>query len=364
MTSKPSPLISYAQNGEDIVLARALNPWEKKGFWVDCGAGHPKYDSVTKLFSQFGWTGINIEPLDQEFLLLTQDRPQDENIQCLLGAKEGVGIIFAGPAENRGSSTSDPLLVDRYATEFSQTFQKFEVPMRRLDDILREKDRPNIDFLKIDVEGAEEEVLKGIDLREFNPRVLVIESTQPNSTEPSFAHWEKRVLSSGYRFALFDGLNRYYVHENELVLLRHLSIPFNILDDYKTIVHLEMENHSCNLNESNKASILYAESLASALEEKEVYAESLASALGEKEVYAESLASALGEKDLLIADQKQQVIDVEIHLVTLKKAIGGLEEQLVILHDVKRQLNTIRSYKLFRLLSLIRKVLRKISGLK
>ncbi|MEY5151517.1 MAG: hypothetical protein RLZZ551_66, partial [Actinomycetota bacterium] len=102
MSSRPSPLISYAQNGEDIVLARALKPWEKRGFWVDCGAAHPKYDSVTKLFSQFGWTGINIEPLVEEFKLLIEDRPNDHNVQCLLGSQSGVGSIFAGPSENRG----------------------------------------------------------------------------------------------------------------------------------------------------------------------------------------------------------------------------------------------------------------------
>ena len=350
MSSRPSPLISYAQNGEDIVLARALNPWEKKGFWVDCGAGHPTYDSVTKLFSQFGWTGINVEPLDQEFLLLSQDRPQDENVQCLLGAKEGLGIIFAGPAENRGSSTSDPLLVARYAKEYGQTFQELQIPMRRLDDILREKDRPTIDFLKIDVEGAEEEVLKGIDLREFNPRVLVIESTQPNSTEPSFAHWEKRVLSSGYRFALFDGLNRYYVHENELILLEQLSIPLNILDNYKTIIQLDLEKNIDHFVQSSALS--------------DAYAESLNSALKEKDAYAESLNSVLKEKELLLADKQQKLMDVENRLAMFKITIEALENRVIVLHDVERQLATIRSYKLFRLLSLVKRVVRKATGRK
>ena len=332
MPSKPSPLVSYAQNGEDIILARALLPWKNKGFWVDCGAGHPEYDSVTKLFSQFGWTGINIEPLDEEFMLLTQNRPLDENIQCLLGAQEGVGAIYAGPAENRGSSTTDPHLVDRYATEFGQTFQKFEVPVRRLDAILREKVRPTIDFLKIDVEGAEEAVLRGMDLQEFHPRILIIEATRPNSTDLSHEAWEPLVLDSGYLFAFFDGLNRYYINQNDKDILGLLAIPANILDDYKTFAQFDTEQHNNQLS----------------------------NVIGGKDLYAESLSNAIREKDLLLADQLQMVIDIKNRLVILKTANGALENQLVLLHDAERQLATIRSYKLFKFLSFSKKLVRRL----
>ena len=343
MSSRPSPLISYAQNGEDIVLARALKPWERKGFWVDCGAGHPKYDSVTKLFSQFGWTGINIEPLDEEFTLLTQDRPVDVNIQCLLGEQEGVGSIFAGPAENRGSSTTDPKHIERYTKDFGQTFKEARVPVRRLDEILRTTSCPTIDFLKIDVEGAELSVLLGIDLTEFNPRVLVIEATQPNSTEVAFLQWEDRVLSSGYLCALFDGLNRFYVKKDDSELLSLLLAPANVLDDYETILHFELNQITAN---TQKTIGTYIEQFRSAQQ------------------YAGSLEIELRKHELNIADHKQQVIDAESRNTVLKTANEALEKQLIKMHDVKRQLDTIRSYKLFKLLSLSKKVIRKVMGRK
>jgi len=354
VSSRPSPLISYAQNGEDIVLARALKPWEKKGFWVDCGAGHPKYDSVTKLFSQFGWTGINIEPLDEEFMLLSQDRPNDHNIQCLLGSQSGVGSIFAGPSENRGSSTTDPLLVERYAKEFGQTFRESQVPMRTLTDILRETQIPTIDFLKIDVEGAELEVLRGVDLTEFNPRILVIEATQPNSTELVHKHWEDRVLSSGYICALFDGLNRFYVKEADSELLNTLLAPANVLDDFKSILQAEHEQSTSSAQNTINA---YIEQFSNA----QRYAESLQTELAEKERYAESLETEQQKHDLNIADHQQKVIDAEARNLILKTANEALENQLIKLHDVERQLATIRSYKLFKLLSLVKKVLRKVT---
>ena len=343
MSSRPSPLISYAQNGEDIVLARALKPWERKGFWVDCGAGHPKYDSVTKLFSQFGWTGINIEPLDEEFTLLTQDRPVDVNIQCLLGEQEGVGSIFAGPAENRGSSTTDPKHIERYTKDFGQTFKEARVPVRRLDEILRTTSCPTIDFLKIDVEGAELSVLLGIDLTEFNPRVLVIEATQPNSTEVAFLQWEDRVLSSGYLCALFDGLNRFYVKKDDSELLSLLLAPANVLDDYETILHFELNQITAN---TQKTIGTYIEQFRSVQQ------------------YAGSLEIELRKHELNIADHKQQVIDAESRNTVLKTANEALEKQLIKMHDVKRQLDTIRSYKLFKLLSLSKKVIRKVMGRK
>lgn len=60
-------IISYAQNFEDVMLWRALGHIEK-GFYVDVGAGDPKLESVTKLFYDMGWNGINIEPYSKHFL--------------------------------------------------------------------------------------------------------------------------------------------------------------------------------------------------------------------------------------------------------------------------------------------------------
>lgn len=359
MSNKPSPLISYAQNGEDIVLARALKPWEAKGFWVDCGAGHPKYDSVTKLFSQFGWTGINIEPLNDEFMLLTQDRPLDENVQCLLGAENGTGTIFAGPAENRGSSTTNPLLVKSYAKEFGQTFTETQVPIRTLTDILCAKQFPAIDFLKIDVEGAELEVLRGIDLSEFNPRILVIEATKPNSTELNYELWEDRVLESGYVCALFDGLNRFYVKENDSDLLNLLTVPANVLDGFKTIIQIELEQISSSAQDTMNA---YIQQNALNAKETQNTINTYIQQFQMAEEYATSLSFELQNYELKIADHQQRFIEAETRNLIFKTANEALEKRLTELLDAERQLATIRSYKIFKLLSLAKKILRKASS--
>src|SRR5207247_10761083 len=78
-----------------------------------------------------------------------------------------------------------------------------------------------IDFLKIDVEGAEGDVLAGGDFRRFRPRVVLLEALAPGTLAENFGDWEPFLLDQGYVFALFDGLNRFYVaHEDEALIAR------------------------------------------------------------------------------------------------------------------------------------------------
>src|SRR5689334_22637196 len=106
--------VSYAQNHEDVVLARALHPDDRPGFWIDVGAGDPVFDSVTAAFAERGWRGVNVEPLPREFERMATARPNDINLQIALGAAPGVGKLFEGPDENRGASTMVPEIAAAY----------------------------------------------------------------------------------------------------------------------------------------------------------------------------------------------------------------------------------------------------------
>ena len=82
------PLVSYAQNREDIILS-AFFPDLNDGFYVDVGANHPISDSVTKLFYDKGWRGINIEPIKSLHKKLEKDRPEDINLAVGVSSKNG-----------------------------------------------------------------------------------------------------------------------------------------------------------------------------------------------------------------------------------------------------------------------------------
>src|SRR5439155_8947618 len=82
---------------------------------------------------------------------------------------------------------------------------------------------PPIDFLKIDVEGSERDVLAGADWRSFRPKVVVVEAIAPFTLEPSWSEWEPLLRQADYHFAWTDDLNRYYVAHETVGLAERLA---------------------------------------------------------------------------------------------------------------------------------------------
>ena len=75
-------------------------------------------------------------------------------------------------------------------------------------------------------------MLAGGDWKKWRPRIVVVEATEPTTTIPTHEKWEGILLGAGYLFAAFDGLNRYYVREEDADLAPVLAVPVNCLDDY------------------------------------------------------------------------------------------------------------------------------------
>lgn len=223
-------MISYAQNGEDVVLAR-LFAGRTTGRYVDVGASDPVKDSVTKHFYDLGWRGINIEPIPAVADALRAARPEDVTLQIALGAQAG-DIELHLVTDKEGWSTTDDTLAESYRGELRM--EDVPVRMRTLADVLTEYPGP-VDFLKIDVEGAEEAVLRGADWTAHRPRVVVVEATKPGSPTPVHQSWDPLLVEAGYRCVLFDGLNRFYAQESDAEAREVLAAPANIFDDYETV---------------------------------------------------------------------------------------------------------------------------------
>ncbi len=98
-----------------------------------------------------------------------------------------------------------------------------------------------IDFLSVDVEGHEGQVLLGADWKRWRPRVVLVEATEPLTTVSSHEAWEPTLLDADYLFATFDGLNRWYVRIEDAKLLEALRTPANILDDYIPYTHFKLQ---------------------------------------------------------------------------------------------------------------------------
>ena len=173
------PIVSYSQNAEDVRLWRVFRTIEN-GFYADIGAADPRVDSVTCLFYEHGWSGINVEP-SPCFDALESARPRDVNLDVAVGDGEGA-VSFFLTQPYLGLSTFDPR-VHADVPGVVEQIQEVRVTQRRLASILEEHagDR-TIHFLKVDVEGAEHQVLASADWTRFRPMVVVVESIESLST--------------------------------------------------------------------------------------------------------------------------------------------------------------------------------------
>jgi FkbM family methyltransferase len=220
--------ISYAQNFEDIMLWRALKHVEK-GFYIDVGANDPILDSVTLAFYERGWRGINIEPMRQYFDRLCTERPEDITLPVAVSDSKGELTFFDIP--DTGLSTIDATIAHAHIAAGRNVIEQ-SVPVVPLADICAEHVHGPVHFLKIDVEGLEGAVLRGMDFHRWRPWILVVEATRPQTRITHHDEWESLVLNAGYRFSYFDGLNHYYIAEEHPELVDAFKIPPNIFDDF------------------------------------------------------------------------------------------------------------------------------------
>jgi FkbM family methyltransferase len=221
-------MITYAQNFEDVMLWRALGHIES-GFYVDIGAQDPVADSVSLAFYERGWRGVHVEPIPTYAQALREARPDETVVQAAIGEEGPIVSIFGIP--NTGLSTAKNDIAQAHeAAGFPS--QRLEVACIRLAALLDRWSDRDVHWLKIDVEGMEGSVLRSWAPSSVRPWIVLLEATVPRSQEPSFAEWEPVILGLGYKFAYFDGLNRFYVSKAHRELLSAFAAPPNVFDGF------------------------------------------------------------------------------------------------------------------------------------
>ena len=200
--------LSHAQNMEDFHLSLAF-AGQASGFYIDIGAGHPVADNVSLWFYERGWSGIVVEPQAALAGLYAHVRPRDAVVRSLVGRAPGEAT-FHRFGRFHGLST---MLAGHaaLAAGLGESASIETVPVTTLAQICASHGAQAIDFLKIDVEGAEADVLAGNEWGRFRPKVIVLEAIAPGSGAPAWDAFEPLLLEQNYTFALFDTLNRFYV---------------------------------------------------------------------------------------------------------------------------------------------------------
>lgn len=228
-------LMSFAHGEEDLLLFHFLDEIEN-GFYVDVGANDPWSGSVTKLFYNLGWSGINIEPLPDMYDKLCQDRSRDININCGAGDKEETLELYV----MGGLSTFDESTA-KTSEIFTNLENKIYVKIRHLTDIISENidiNTTEIHFCKIDVENFEKEVLLGLNLDLIRPWIFCIESTEPYSKISTHEQWEDILLNNNYYLLCNDGVNRYYADSTKKSFFESKDMK-NFNEKYEIYVALE-----------------------------------------------------------------------------------------------------------------------------
>lgn len=202
---------SYSQEGEDLVLARIFDNLNiTTGFFVDIGAHHPVRFSNTYYFYSRGWCGINVDPLPGTKKLFESMRSRDITVECGVGSKKGVlqYFMFNEPALNTFSEdeASKKNLPPYHITKI------LEVPVATLKQILDDHlpRETRIDFLTIDAEGFDHQVISSNDWDLYRPRVILIEllntgieNLENNITSKLLESCNYRVFAKTYNTFFF-----------------------------------------------------------------------------------------------------------------------------------------------------------------
>jgi len=189
---------SYSQEGEDIILKSILGEKKTPGFYVDVGAHHPMRFSNTYYFYKRGWRGINIDAMPGSMKIFKKMRPKDINLEIAISEKKQVltYYCFNDPALN---GFSKELSTERDEKGRYRIIDEIKMETLTLVEILDAYLTENIeiDFLSVDVEGLDFQVLKSNNWSKYKPKVILVESL-----DFSFYNFDNSEI---YRFLVAKG---------------------------------------------------------------------------------------------------------------------------------------------------------------
>ncbi len=332
--------ISYAQNFEDVILNRVFAD-KKTGFYIDVGAQHPLYDSVTKAFYDRGWQGINVEPVKEYYELLAKERERDLNLNLAVGETEAELDFFE--LEGTGFSTFDRETAERLSKEEGHKINSYQVPIVKLADICQQHLNCQIDFLKIDAEGWEEKVILGNDWSRFRPTIIILEATIPNSPTRAETNITEILKDQNYQQVYFDGLNDYYLANESCELIKHFATPPNVFDKFISYHLSTTQSHAKNLEEVIKSREEENKNIKKQLEESERYHHIFNNRLKDKEFEIQRLTKILTQ----LQNAEQEISDRFKQKITqLKTQITEKNQQLTRANQLIAAMETSKFWKM------------------
>jgi len=155
----------------------------RDGFFIECGAFNGIDDSSCYIFEKYlNWTGINIEASDSLYKQLCKKRPNSTNLNIALADFDGETTFtktYMASYESEfgnGSCKHTQQHID-HLKQFNVLYKDFNVKCMTYDTLIKTYNILNVDLFVLDVEGFEEQVLKGMLSSKILPKVLCVEHT-------------------------------------------------------------------------------------------------------------------------------------------------------------------------------------------
>lgn len=213
--------IYYSQFGEDKILSEIFKG-TNRGTCVEVGANDGVTDSVTFFFEKLGWQCILVEPNPDLCKLIRANRTSPV-YECAASDRAGFTTLHIAEGAERAHGVSTICADEesqRKIRAYGFTSRPVQVSTRRLDDILDESHiEGGIDFISIDVEGHEQEVLVGFTLERWAPKVIVVEDNS-NRSDPLIRNYLKK---HGYFCFKRTGVNDWFAPRSQPELLSWIN---------------------------------------------------------------------------------------------------------------------------------------------
>ena len=194
------PSAHFGEFGEDIFINRVLKNINK-GKYVDVGCYHPYKGSLTYKLYDRGWNGINIDISKTSIDLFNISRKKDINLNLAISNFDGETYYYENSPINQQNS-----LIQKNDTQ-----KKIKIQCFTLDTVLKNKNLEEFDFLNIDVEGNELEVLKGFNLKKFKPKLITIENNDLTINEYLESEVCKILIKSDYTLINKIGVTNFFM---------------------------------------------------------------------------------------------------------------------------------------------------------
>lgn len=212
----PFGRLAYSQEGEDLILARLFDSRMAPGFYVDIGAHHPVRYSNSYYFYRRGWRGISVDAMPGTAKLFQRMRPRDIAVECGVGAQAGAMTyyMFNEPALNTFSEQE----AKKKNRGSYCILEEIQVPVMTLAQILNQylPEGTGIDFMTIDTEGLDNEVIASNDWNRYRPSVVMIELLDTSLDDMTTSPAAELLKQNGYRLFAKTCNTYFFVTENTM----------------------------------------------------------------------------------------------------------------------------------------------------